>query len=46
VTEREDAGRGAPEVERMAFTQRFDHVAVAVRDAQMAASLFSDVLDG
>jgi methylmalonyl-CoA epimerase len=43
---REDAGRRAREVERMAFTQRFDHVGVAVRDAQMAASLFSDVLGG
>jgi methylmalonyl-CoA/ethylmalonyl-CoA epimerase len=30
----------------MAFTQRFDHVAVAVRDIDAAASLFSDVLGG
>jgi methylmalonyl-CoA/ethylmalonyl-CoA epimerase len=30
----------------MAFTQRLDHVGVAVRDAQTAASLFSDVLGG
>jgi methylmalonyl-CoA/ethylmalonyl-CoA epimerase len=30
----------------MAFTQRLDHVGVAVRDAQTAAFLFSDVLGG
>ena len=30
----------------MAFTQRFDHVGVAVRDAETAASLFSGVLGG
>jgi hypothetical protein len=41
---RENAGRRAREVERMAFTQRFDHVGVAVRDAERAASLFSTVL--
>ncbi len=28
---------------RMAFTERFDHVAVAVEDAEKAASLFRDV---
>ena len=33
-------------MEQVAFTQRFDHVGVAVRDAGMAASLFSDVLGG
>jgi len=30
----------------MAFTQRFDHVGVAVRDIEAAAYLFSDVLGG
>jgi hypothetical protein len=30
----------------MTFTQRFDHVGVALRDAAAAASVFSDVLDG
>jgi methylmalonyl-CoA epimerase len=30
----------------MTFTQRFDHVGVAVWDAETAASLFSDVLGG
>lgn len=30
----------------MVFTDRFDHVAVAVADAEKAASLFRDALDG
>lgn len=30
----------------MAFTERFDHVAVAVEDAEKAASLFRDALGG
>lgn len=30
----------------MAFTQRFDRVGVAVRDAEAAAPLFSDILGG
>lgn len=42
----EDAGHGVQEVRRMAFTQRFDHVGVAVRDTEAAASLFSNVLGG
>jgi methylmalonyl-CoA/ethylmalonyl-CoA epimerase len=30
----------------MSFTQRFDHVGVAVRDAEEAGFLFSDILGG
>jgi methylmalonyl-CoA/ethylmalonyl-CoA epimerase len=30
----------------MAFTERLDHVSVAVRDMETAASLFSDILGG